>query len=115
MVPVVSPWIGTLGGLSSQGRLAPRDTLPRPAGQSAYAGAPIRGATNSYISYEFAEREQIVKVTMPRLILSVAAGALLGYLYYRFVGCRTGACPLTGNPYIATLYGAAIGFLAGRA
>ncbi|MBN1605176.1 MAG: hypothetical protein JW940_01010 [Polyangiaceae bacterium] len=51
---------------------------------------------------------------MLRMILSVAAGALVGYLYYRFVGCRTGACPLTGNPYIATLYGAAIGFLAGR-
>ena len=56
-----------------------------------------------------------MNVTMLRPILSVAAGALLGYLYYRFVGCRSGACPLTGNPYVATLYGAAIGFLAGRA
>lgn len=52
---------------------------------------------------------------MIRLILSVAGGALAGYLVYRFIGCRSGACPLTGNPYISTLYGAVIGFLAARA
>ncbi|MBN2196204.1 MAG: hypothetical protein JW751_25550 [Polyangiaceae bacterium] len=49
-----------------------------------------------------------------RMVLFVAGGALAGFLYYRFVGCRTGACPLTGNPYISTLYGALIGFLFAR-
>lgn len=51
---------------------------------------------------------------MLRMILFIAAGALAGFLYYRFVGCRSGACPLTSSPYISTLYGALMGFLVGR-
>jgi len=48
---------------------------------------------------------------MLRVIAGGVVGAALGFLYYRFVGCRTGACPLTGNPYISTLYGAVLGVL----
>ncbi len=44
----------------------------------------------------------------------VAAGAAAGYGYYRFIGCKTGACPLTSNPWISTLYGALIGLLIAR-
>ena len=44
-------------------------------------------------------------------ILPIALGAAGGYAYYRFVGCRTGACPLTSNPWVSTLYGALIGAL----
>lgn len=43
--------------------------------------------------------------------LPVIGGALLGYLYYYFIGCRTGSCPITGNPLISTLYGAVIGLV----
>lgn len=43
--------------------------------------------------------------------LSVMLGGAAGFLYYKFVGCKTGACPLTGNPWISTLYGALIGWL----
>lgn len=43
--------------------------------------------------------------------VSVALGGGAGFLYYKFVGCKTGACPLTGNPWISTLYGALIGWL----
>ncbi len=49
-----------------------------------------------------------------RMVLFVAGGALVGFLYYRLVGCRSGACPITGNPYISTLYGAVLGFLLAR-
>jgi len=49
-----------------------------------------------------------------RTVLFVVGGALVGLLYYRLVGCRSGACPITGNPYIATLYGAVLGFLLAR-
>jgi len=40
---------------------------------------------------------------------SVLVGAVLGFSYYYFVGCRTGSCPISGSPYISTLYGAAVG------
>lgn len=38
-------------------------------------------------------------------------GALLGYLYYSKVGCVSGGCLITSNPYISTLYGAFFGYL----
>lgn len=44
----------------------------------------------------------------------VAVGAAGGYAYYRFIGCKTGACPLTANPWISTLYGALLGLLIAR-
>jgi hypothetical protein len=44
-------------------------------------------------------------------LLSIALGALGGFLYQRFIGCRSGACAITSNPYISTLYGAFLGYL----
>ena len=46
-----------------------------------------------------------------KTIIGVVVGAALGYGWYRLVGCSTGACPLTGNPYSSSLYGALIGWL----
>lgn len=46
-----------------------------------------------------------------KIILFVIGGAILGFAYYRFVGCRSGACAITANPYISTFYGAFMGFL----
>jgi hypothetical protein len=43
-------------------------------------------------------------------ILFSFLGALGGYAYYYFVGCASGACPISSNPYISTIYGAGIGF-----
>ena len=42
-------------------------------------------------------------------ILFSLLGALSGYAYYYFVGCRSGACPISSNPWISTVYGASIG------
>lgn len=47
-------------------------------------------------------------------VLFVLGGAVAGFLYYKFVGCRTGACPITSSPIVSTLYGAAMGFLLGH-
>jgi uncharacterized membrane protein YedE/YeeE len=46
-----------------------------------------------------------------KTIAAVSAGALLGFGYYYFVGCRTGSCPISGSPYISTLYGAMVGLI----
>ena len=43
--------------------------------------------------------------------LPVLLGSTGGFLYYKFVGCKTGTCPLTSNPWISTLYGALIGLM----
>lgn len=64
--------------------------------------------------------ERAVAVTRKRklnmkLIPFIVGGAVAGYLYYRLVGCRSGACPITSSPIISTVYGAMLGFLLGRA
>jgi len=47
------------------------------------------------------------------LSLFAAAGALGGFLYYLYVGCASGVCPITSSPVLSTGYGAAIGWLLG--
>lgn len=50
-----------------------------------------------------------------RMIIGVVGGGLLGYGAYRFIGCSTGACPLTSNPWISTILGIVLGALLSRA
>jgi hypothetical protein len=44
-------------------------------------------------------------------IIGIIAGAIGGYLYYHFVGCTSGTCPITSKPINSTLYGAMMGAL----
>lgn len=44
-------------------------------------------------------------------ILGSTLGATGGFLYYYFVGCQSGSCPITSNPYISIIYGALMGYL----
>lgn len=48
--------------------------------------------------------------TLTKRVLPVVAGAIAGYAYYNFIGCN-GSCPISGNPYVSTAYGAFAGFL----
>ncbi|HPN33239.1 MAG TPA: hypothetical protein PK843_01890 [bacterium] len=43
--------------------------------------------------------------------LGLLLGGLAGFAYYYFIGCRSGACPITGNPLISTAYGSLLGGL----
>ena len=40
-----------------------------------------------------------------------AIGAMAGYAYYYYIGCMSGTCPITSNPYISTIYGTVAGIL----
>lgn len=51
-----------------------------------------------------------MRMTM-KLVIGTVVGAVLGLGYYKLVGCPTGACPLTRNPWITTVYGALLGAL----
>ena len=44
-------------------------------------------------------------------IIGVIVGAIGGYLYYRFVGCESGACAITSSPINSTIYGMLLGGL----
>ena len=48
---------------------------------------------------------------LTRTLIGAVAGGALGFGWYKLVGCSTGACPLTSNPWISTLYGMAVGVL----
>ena len=52
-----------------------------------------------------------VKTMIIRLIAGLAIGGMFGYGMYRFVGCASGACPITSNPWISTIYGMVMGLL----
>ncbi len=40
------------------------------------------------------------------------AGGVLGFLYYYYIGCSSGTCAITSNPYMSMLFGAALGYYA---
>lgn len=42
-------------------------------------------------------------------ILGAILGAVAGYLYWRFVGCTSGGCPITSSPFMSTLWGLLMG------
>ena len=41
--------------------------------------------------------------------MGVLAGALVGFLYWKYVGCVTGSCAITSNPFRSALYFALFG------
>jgi hypothetical protein len=46
-----------------------------------------------------------------RILIGVVVGGGLGFAWYRLVGCSTGTCPLTSNPFITIIYGGIVGAL----
>ena len=44
-------------------------------------------------------------------LIFAVVGGLIGYSYYALVGCSTGTCPITSNPWHTTVYFAVIGLL----
>lgn len=46
-------------------------------------------------------------------LIGIPVGAIGGYLYWHFIGCSSGTCPITSNPMNSTLYGMLMGGLLG--
>ncbi|WP_455669660.1 DUF6132 family protein [Phocaeicola sp.] len=44
-------------------------------------------------------------------MLGILVGLVGGYLYWRYVGCSTGTCPITSSPLNSSIWGAAMGGL----
>lgn len=47
------------------------------------------------------------------VILFVAAGAVAGFFYWKYVGCLSGTCKIKSIWYMSTIYGALLGYIAG--
>ena len=42
-------------------------------------------------------------------VLGAVLGVIGGYLYWRYVGCASGTCPITSSPWMSSLWGALFG------
>lgn len=55
-------------------------------------------------------RELVKTTAFWKTFAGIAGGILVGYLYYHFVGCSSGSCAITSNPYMSMLFGGILGF-----
>ena len=44
-------------------------------------------------------------------IIGIILGAIGGYLYWHYIGCVSGTCPITSSPIMSTIWGAILGGL----
>lgn len=66
---------------------------------------------NHKTTYQLTQmRKDFIQTNLLTLI-GVLAGALGGYLYWRYIGCASGSCPITSSPLYSSIWGAAIGGL----
>jgi hypothetical protein len=47
------------------------------------------------------------------IILFTLVGGIGGFLYWKFIGCQSGTCPIKSRWYLSTLWGFAFGYLSG--
>lgn len=73
--------------------------------------SPAKQLNESGVSNDMNIRK-IIQENRIQIILSVA-GAIGGFLYWRFIGCTSGTCAIKSVWYWSTLWGAAVGYLAG--
>ncbi len=56
-------------------------------------------------------KSKIKKILTLRLLAGLVIGGVLGFAYYYFIGCNSGGCAITSNPYRMTAYGMLFGAL----
>ena len=57
--------------------------------------------------------ERTPRARLLTLVAFALAGAVAGYILHRSVGCPSGGCLITGNPWISTIYGLVVGVVLG--
>lgn len=58
-------------------------------------------------------KEKISKYIAIPALIGTLLGFVGGYAYYYFIGCTSGTCPITSNPYISIAWGGMMGYLLG--
>ena len=56
-------------------------------------------------------REFIKSWNFWKPFLGIVTGGIAGFLYYRFVGCNSGSCPITSHSYMTIIFGGLLGYL----
>lgn len=46
-----------------------------------------------------------------KVLAGILIGGVLGFIYYKVIGCSAGTCPITSKPLNSILYGAVMGLL----
>jgi hypothetical protein len=58
--------------------------------------------------------QRIFSKTIYRIMIGAATGAIAGLLYWEFIGCNGGSCPITSNPYKTVIIFTLIGGMMAR-
>jgi len=56
---------------------------------------------------------RFLKFLTLKSIIGMLIGVVAGYIYYIKVGCNSGSCPITSNPWLTMLWGLMMGYLLG--
>ena len=54
-------------------------------------------------------KEFITSKHFLKSFIAVVIGGIAGFLYYHFVGCQSGSCAITSNPFLSILVGSFFG------
>jgi ferric-dicitrate binding protein FerR (iron transport regulator) len=95
--------------MNEEPRTNPRTEAPATSAHEGGAARPSHDAAEATTS---GQREPTRRSRLVKMALGVLLGGGLGYAYWVFVGCNTGACPITSSPMTSTAYGAVLGLVA---
>lgn len=55
-------------------------------------------------------REYVKSREFIKTLVAMAVGGVAGFLYYHFIGCSSGSCAITSNPYASVAFGGFFGY-----
>jgi hypothetical protein len=87
---------------------AKNGTVPHGPGVRPEAQFPV---TSGSVAARYVAELENERIMILRITIGVVVGGGLGFAYYKFVGCSTGTCPLTSNPFLSAIYGSVVGAL----